>query len=124
MTLHGVLLCMCAGWPQGVICMLCNSLAFHLLLDACMKRSFEAIAPSHERPLIIKVGEQVDLAAMAEADSEPVALYYRSNVAVTAFPLRTVMLIVLFIGCGGILAYLIRLSMQGVAQVFLRLAGL
>lgn len=89
-----------------------------------MKRSFEAIAPSHERPLIIKVGERVDLAAMAEVDTEPVALYYRSNVAVSTFPLRTVMLIALFIGCGGILAYLVRLSMQGIAQVFLRLAGL
>lgn len=89
-----------------------------------MKRSFEAIAPSHERPLIIKVGAHVDLAAMAEADSEPVALYYRSNIVVTAFPLRTVMLIVLFIGCGGILAFLVRMSMQGIARVFLRLAGL
>ena len=101
-----------------------GGLAIDLHHATGMQRSFEAIAPSHERPLIIKVGDRVDLAAMAEADSEPVALYYRTNTVASAFPLRAVMLIVLFVGCGGVLGFLIRLSMQGIAQMFLRRAGL
>jgi hypothetical protein len=101
-----------------------TSLATGLLLIDGMKRSYEAIAPSYERPLIIKLGDKVDLAAMAEADSEPVALYYRSNTAVSAFPLRTAMLVALFIGCGGVVGLFIRSSVQEIARMFLHLAGL
>jgi hypothetical protein len=88
-----------------------------------MERSLEAIAPSYDRPLIIKVGDHVDMSAMAEADSEPVALYYRNNTAESTFPLRTVMLIALFVGGGGAAGVLIRFAVQRIAQMFGHFAG-
>lgn len=94
-----------------------------MLLITSMKRSLEAVAPAYDRPLIIKVGDQVDIAAMAETDSEPIALYYRRNTATRAFPLRAVMLVALFFGCGGLLAFLIHFATQGVTRTFLHLAG-
>ncbi len=96
-------------------------MATWLLLTSRMKRSYDVVGLRLERPIILKVHDQMDFAAVAEANTRPAALYYRSNSPESVFLVRLVMLIVLIIGCGGFANLANQLFMQEIARVLLHL---
>jgi len=88
-----------------------------------MKKPIDPVSPSHKRPLIIRVSDDVDVAAIVEDDSQPSAIYYRSKPKVRTFPFRTVFLMVVFLGCGVLVDLFVHRSLLHVTRLLLHFAG-